>query len=169
MSLFRNVFLVITVISAAESGCTSSQVVSDFKPQKVAQTMPVDCRMLFEFSDYLDKNRRAKISEIALRARQLLAGASFDNRMDSFLLIDFKSSLPCYRKVISSWEQPISVEPPPSPPPVGPQQGPIEFFNLEDDPFHWDSATFRRFERTVVIGNDGEKIRYLRIDHADAK
>ncbi|MGZ3690273.1 MAG: hypothetical protein ACXVAX_02145 [Pseudobdellovibrio sp.] len=137
-------------------------------PSQIQQKeeMSNDCKALSKFFNYLEKNSTASIGEIERQAQQLFTDAAVDNRGSMFLVIDFKASLPCYQEIVKNWNQPIELGAPPSPPPLSPDQANLKYNSIEDDPFHWHSATFAQFKRIIVVGNDEKRIKYFRIERA---
>ena len=125
--------------------------------------MDADCKDLQDLFDFLDRNRTATIAEVERETRRLLPAARIENRQNAFLVVEFKTSLPCYKDVTRGWSELTNLHIK-SPPPLGPNQGPIEYSSIEENPFHWVGQEYMQFGRVIWIECDHERIKSVRID-----
>lgn len=119
------------------------------------------CQPLIDLLKYLETNESASIKSIQIKAQSLFTEVA-ENNFDNFLMIEFKTSLPCM-EVFKSWPTP-ELQAPPSPPPLSPSQRPITYKSIEENPFHWHSLKYQAYGRMIIIGTDNERIKYIRID-----
>jgi hypothetical protein len=122
------------------------------------------CGALSSFVDYLQQEQNALLDEIAAQARGTFPNASVEKRDQLFVLVEFEISLPCHQQVRSAWGEPVAIAVPPSPPALGPSQRVISHSSSEDDPFHWAVETYLVYGRSIHVGTDRTRIKYLRID-----
>lgn len=125
--------------------------------------MSGSCKPLQAFFDFLEKTPAATISEVEQEGRLLFPDAKIENRRGAFLIVEFKTSLPCLKRVVASLgiATDVNVK---SPPPLDPKQAPLTYASIEENPFHWVGLEFTCFDRTIGIESDYERIKLIRID-----
>lgn len=119
-----------------------------------------ECKPLVDFLKSL-KETGTSIAAAEKQARLFFPAAQIENRKSLFLTLEFKSSLPCHQLLARELGAPREWDPPPSPPPLGPHQAPIEISDPDDNPYHWLSETYLHSGWEIKVGTDRKRIKSL--------